>query len=897
MRTMKKILALSLVLAMAFSLMAGAAFKDQDKINEDLVADINLLIALNVYNEKGTGEGYFEPNGIVTREQAAKLLYVMKNKGVDNGAISWTGIGTFTDVEAGRWSEGYIEYCAATGMIVGDGTGKFNPTQPITGNALAKLMLVMIGYKADVQGYTGINWEANVMRDAETAGFYVEYDLPVRGQVTREWASKILVNGINATKVKYVDGQREEQYDLNKKPVTFANTDLGMNEFTGIAMSTSKVGLAANPAKGTDNKTSVVYGSVDGVVANNKNLDITFDIPESLLGEQVKVLYKGTKNDYKEGDKIYGVVATGKSKVYNTIAADVTVKTDVNTIKLPGFKDGTATALENQHVTVYVDYVPTKTNNPTAAEAATLFSNNIAKQSNQSVKFVDQDGNGTLDVAFIKTEVYGKVERFDAAKYQLKVVAADDTALTNAVNVSAKTDFEKYQVSSVEKGDIVKLTTDYSTGKKLTVVTKLDSVNGKIEKVTADSITLNGTTFKASANAMKAYNFASSTAQTSNLNKELYVYTDGKYVVYEGSKSSTNFPSSLAMLIGHEAGTGLEGKDRVKIIDKDGKVAIYNYSKSSSTAGLTFADVKNYAADDLKDPAKTNPVFEVVQNGDAIYFKALATNGSNYTVDDTKTLTYTKKTSLITGGNVTALANDNTVFFVKYVKDSKDAYAVLKKNEIVGDKAESTAAGTIGYTTTNGVNTAAVAAMVMGSLPTTSTASDYVMVLAKPYATSENDKVVYKVDVVNSKNEKSTITVDSAKAANMSVNEIFKVNGISDGVTDVVAPSSLNNAAITGFGDNFVVVENAGPKYYRMNSDTKIVFIDTKLSTTAKYLTPDMGSFANGTNQTTGDADSTVKNALYVLGTNSDELDLIKTIFVEVNGASLATDYIGDLTK
>ena len=116
MRTMNKIVALSLVLAMALSMMAGAAFKDQATINADLVDEINLLVALGVYSENGTGAGYFEPGVELTREQVAKRVYVLKNKGNDNGATSWTGMNIFSDVEEGRWTldikvspvEGYL---------------------------------------------------------------------------------------------------------------------------------------------------------------------------------------------------------------------------------------------------------------------------------------------------------------------------------------------------------------------------------------------------------------------------------------------------------------------------------------------------------------------------------------------------------------------------------------------------------------------------------------------------------------------------------------------------------------------------------------------------------------------------------------------------------------------
>ena len=134
MRKMNKIVALSLVLAMALSMMASAAsFKDQATINADLIDEINLLVNLGVYSEQGTGDGYFEPNMTITRAQAAKIIYVLKNKGVDNGATSWTGLNIFSDVEVGSWYEGYVNYCASVGILAGTGDNKFTPNGQLTG--------------------------------------------------------------------------------------------------------------------------------------------------------------------------------------------------------------------------------------------------------------------------------------------------------------------------------------------------------------------------------------------------------------------------------------------------------------------------------------------------------------------------------------------------------------------------------------------------------------------------------------------------------------------------------------------------------------------------------------------------------------------------------------------
>ena len=45
---------------------------------------------------------------------------------------------------------------------------KFDPNGNVTGIELTKMLLCMIGYRADVQGYTGNGWQTNVLRDGAT---------------------------------------------------------------------------------------------------------------------------------------------------------------------------------------------------------------------------------------------------------------------------------------------------------------------------------------------------------------------------------------------------------------------------------------------------------------------------------------------------------------------------------------------------------------------------------------------------------------------------------------------------------------------------------------------------------------------------------------------------------
>ena len=79
MRNLKKVLALVLAMAMSLSLAvsAGAAFNDQDKIvNKEAV---DMCVALNIIN--GRTDGSFDPAGNVTRAEMAKMICIVLNGG------------------------------------------------------------------------------------------------------------------------------------------------------------------------------------------------------------------------------------------------------------------------------------------------------------------------------------------------------------------------------------------------------------------------------------------------------------------------------------------------------------------------------------------------------------------------------------------------------------------------------------------------------------------------------------------------------------------------------------------------------------------------------------------------------------------------------------------------
>ena len=200
MRNLKKILALALALVMAMSLttfVSASDFSDDADISYKEAVDV--MTAIGVID--GMDDGSFDPNGTLTREQAAALICRMM-LGKDGAEKLNTTYAPFDDVAATRWSAPYIAYCVEQGYIVGESTTTFNPTGKLTGHAFAKLLLCVLGYDPIIETYTGASWAVNVATDAVSAGIAVD-GLLMGNEISREEAAQMAFQTLTATMVRY----------------------------------------------------------------------------------------------------------------------------------------------------------------------------------------------------------------------------------------------------------------------------------------------------------------------------------------------------------------------------------------------------------------------------------------------------------------------------------------------------------------------------------------------------------------------------------------------------------------------------------------------------------------------------------------------------------------------
>ena len=199
MSKIKKLIALTLALAMVLSVSAFAGYKadtyvDAAAINADCESAVELMYALEIM--KGDDKGQFRPEAGITRAEMAKIIYVILNYGNDDGATFYLGGNFFTDVEAGYWAEGYINYCASTKLIAGRGDNTFDPTANVTTAEAAKMLLTAIGYNAEHRGYTGANWDKNVLADAAILGLLDGYKSNVNLVAPRQWVAVMFMNAL-----------------------------------------------------------------------------------------------------------------------------------------------------------------------------------------------------------------------------------------------------------------------------------------------------------------------------------------------------------------------------------------------------------------------------------------------------------------------------------------------------------------------------------------------------------------------------------------------------------------------------------------------------------------------------------------------------------------------------
>ena len=287
MKNFRKVLALVLVIATLFSFaaIANASFADMDKdalaeyetpyyedeakVSAEYHEGVRVLTYAGILN--GYEDGTYQPANSIRRNEMAKMIAVLANAGYDVEEL-YASASAFEDVPADDWAASYVAYCAHTGIVAGRSATSFDPNASVTGLETAKMLLVVLGFDAEKQGYVGADWKVNVLRDAKVMGllegFKASYDY--NAAITREEAAHMMVNALKAPCVVgfLTDGSSVE--------VTNALVFGGWNEDDYDDYDIAKVGTYATLKDAAEAGDWSLYGDV--VISNDILSEVLFDI-------------------------------------------------------------------------------------------------------------------------------------------------------------------------------------------------------------------------------------------------------------------------------------------------------------------------------------------------------------------------------------------------------------------------------------------------------------------------------------------------------------------------------------------------------------------------------------------------------------------------------------------
>ncbi len=660
---------------------AGAAFSDQSKIKNTEAVDA--CTALNIIG--GYPDGSFKPEGNITRAEVTKMICVALNGG-KNPAVSTNTTPTFSDVRNNAnaaWAEGYIESCAAQGIVSGVGGGKFAPNGNVTGVQLAKMLLVSLGYKSENEGFTGNAWATNVNVRAAQKGLYDGLEkMDTNAAITRDNAAQMVWNALQAYEVEYktdliagADGKLstqitvQDKVDGNFQKITLMEDKYEADTFIGTFEGNAD-------SLGLDDGMIQVYG-VTGVESDkNPKVEAIFKSTLDLkyIGEEVKVLYKdetgGIAGQPDKKDTIYGVYVTGETKVINTTRDGIDDSNDGKKVKIDGTKYEVAavdTKTESSKKTTYAvmnlgaaaDL--TVTGSKTAEEMAETFAG-LNAQSGSPVKFVC-NSNGKIVKAYVMDSTINKVNAATSSKVTLNTIGGLEKE-------------DNYIYDKATKDDIVVATKQFDDVKY--TVAKAETVTGELKGFVSNTtstskVTIDGKTYKVNNKKLnKLNNDCTDKVQDSDIGSEVTAYMiNGMVGALEVKESS----STWAVVSGFNGNYGLEtsfNAAEVELITADGKTISGKVHKDSEYAkGNTF---KNSTANTQKtnlDKLTKGALVKYVQTSENVIKIKEVSTGTYSVAKDAKI--YDKDTkSLFTAADAsTVVASDATAYITNSDGDIK----------------------------------------------------------------------------------------------------------------------------------------------------------------------------------------------------------------------------------
>ncbi|MBR3561409.1 MAG: S-layer homology domain-containing protein [Oscillospiraceae bacterium] len=787
---MKKLLALVLAMVMTLGLAtvsASAAFPDADDVS--FVEAVDVMSAVGVF--KGDDNGNFLPKANLTREAAAKLIAYLDLG--ETTAEALPAVKVFDDVAADRWSAKYIAYCADAGYIAGDGTGKFLPTGELTGYAFGKMLLCVLGYDADIEGFTGNNWTIAVAKLMQSNKLAKSVSGNASATLTREQAAQYCFNALHCDMVGYES--KGTNVTINGAVIASgaSKADPADADFVG----TLKAKLYANDKKESDKNGLFKKEDTDefGRPAYTWYLD----------GDDVATYTESPVLTYTAEVKASELYADLKKPVKaDNTAATYTLTTD-------GKADATAIQI-------------------TKANTATTIGGNGAL-----VEVFETKTTGEYKV-FVTNTYVGEIKTWTAAKTdkQGEVTAKEHVTLLKAASAEVTNKFETTDFSKDDEKSVVYYTMawDGKDAYKIQSMTIAPSVEASVSSVKAGtSFVADGTTYKFAEKSDFTNNYITSNAEVKYDKDAKYtLYLDAYGYVLSAQKvtESTTTGYAIVTAVSQNGGTWTDDSATysAKIVKADG------------TTETVACDKASYDLINTTNDKKATLVKYTVNSKDVYSFAttqaALADADANFKVEQGKA-NITKTSSAKT------VANSKTLFFIGKTNDKVVTWTVYTGIASVPSLTDD-ATKTNYAELLDGSVAKAIAVLDGKAASATTTSADIAFVQYKNAPVNTDALGTYQ----------TYNAVVGGKITEVNVNST-KVSDLFSGKDILVASLTYTDDLVTGSSDNYASKVAEGAGVVKTDASNGIVTITiTKTSTDTTYsIAEDVAVFVSDASEDT----------------------------------------------
>lgn len=838
MRNLKRALSLAMASIMVLGMMvvgAGAVsyddFSDKDKIvNDDAVS---MLVELNVIN--GKDDGSFDPEGIVTRAEMAKMICVVLNGGKDPSLGNVSNY-TYTDT-VGHWAAAYIEYCTTLGIVAGDGTGKFNPSNTVTGAEAAKMLLVALGFKSEIEGFTGANWAVNVNVRANQKGLFDELSINPSEGLTRDNAAQMVWNALDAGVVSYDYTLITDGSSITSSPTLIDNesktllTDkFKVAKLEGVIVANENA-TSTGTAVEKEDVTVLLLTSDDAGSKQDEGDKITLKTATAanLLGKSVTMFAKDWKNGAYQ--TVLGNPVVSSDNMIATISESSDADDVKDALKDAGIKEVSKAVLVQNFIRA-TDKDDKELTISGMADVAKLTGNGI------EVTVISNDNDNKADFVIVTKMIAGKVSAYNAKGNDgdgyITVSALTDIAKADQIAGAEFADVKGSE--NLAKDDIVLY---YRVGDTF-YAEKADSVNVTVTSTKgSDTIKDGKNTYKASALSSK-YDDDNNTVLTTAVepDDEVTLYLDNfGYVVYTDAVTAAD---EYMFITGSDASVkdGFESLT-IKGVLSDGTEVTASVNKLDSKKLSTAFDGKT---EDQAQQMVNDKIVTYTKTGEKY----------NITVKDNTKITQIEKNKASLGG---ATANSKTIFVIGDKNDNYKVYTGISNVPNVTNKD----ADLYCY------DKSGVAKFVVALKATTSDGdTNGIYILGKTAsAKKDGDDTIYVVEAYVNDEYVAELELDGYTKGETITRGYYKGVSTSGGNTvdwdDIKKATPDSGSAVTDFGDGII---NNGKGALTYDKDTTVIIVDG-----TKHVE---GGDIDEIVYVKGDTDASSKVVL-VEGTGSDE--------------------------